>query len=119
MKPPEWSSVDSVRLVQLRQGQEPVELDRKGKRIILPTDAERAARHTGEQWVRRYNGENRFVLSLQSELKKPGMRYLTDPQLAGAAAVRLEEETGVKTPRPAATPSSKPRVNRGRSRSQR
>ena len=114
---PQWSSADSLRLLQLRQGKEPVELDRKGKRIVLPTDAERAARHAGEQWIRRYAGENRFVLSLQSELKRPGVRFLTDRQLAGAAAARDEEQTGVKLPRP--QPKASPTQQRSRGRSTR
>ena len=112
-----WTKDDSIRLLQLRRGEEPCPVDARGKRIKLPTDAERAARHEGEQWVRRYNGENRFVLSLQSELKKPGMRYLTDRQLAGAASVRDEEQTGVKLPRP--TPKASPTQQRSRSRSHR
>ena len=114
---PQWSSADSLRLLQLRHGKEPVELDRKGKRIVLPTDAERAARYAGEQRVRRYAGTSRFVLSLQSELKKPGMRYLTDRQLAGAAAALDEEQTGVKLPRP--TPKASPTQQRSLNRSTR
>ena len=111
-----WTKEDSIRLLQLRKGQEPGPVDARGKRIVLPTDAERAARHEGEQWVRRYTGENPFVLSLQSELRKPGMRYLTDRQLAGAAAVRDKEQTGVKLPRPKPKASPTQQRSRGRSR---
>jgi hypothetical protein len=106
---------ESERLLQLRQGLQPVELDRNGNRIVLPTEAERAARIEGENWVRRYEGSSTFVQSLRRELRKPGMRFLTDPQLAGAAAVRLQEETGVRTPRPT-PPVRKPHVGRSRNR---
>jgi hypothetical protein len=106
---------ESERLLQLRQGLQPVELDRNGNRIVLPTEAERAARREGENWVRRYEGSSTFVQSLRRELRKPGMRFLTDPQLAGAAAVRLQEETGVRTPRPT-PPVRKPHVGRSRNR---
>ena len=106
---------ESERLLQLRQGLQPVELDRFGNRIKLLTEHERAARREGESWARRYEGSNTFVQSLRRELRKPGMRFLTDPQLAGAAAVRLEEETGVRTLRPT-PPSKKPKVSRSRNR---
>jgi hypothetical protein len=106
---------ESERLLQLRQGLQPVELDRNGNRIVLPTADERAARIEGENWVRRYEGSSTFVQSLRRDLRKPGMRFLTDPQLAGADAVRLQEETGVRTPRPT-LPVRKPKNSRSRTR---
>ena len=104
---------ESERLLQLRQGLAPVELDRFGNRIVMSTADERAVRREGETWVKRYTGSSTFVLSLRRELQKPGVRYLTDRQLAGAAAVR-REETGVRTPRP--TPPSRKPDSRSRNR---
>jgi hypothetical protein len=117
MKP--WTSADSERLTQLRNGQEPVELDRNGKRIVLPTEAERTARREAEQYVRRYEGLSPFLLKLRAELRKPGVRYLTDPQLKVVATIREEEATGVRTPRKPTAPPRKPKVSRSRARGER
>lgn len=86
--------------------------------IALPTADERAVRREAEEWVRRYAGNNKFVLSVQAELRKPGVRYLTDPRLATVAVIREEERSGTRAPRPLRKAPIKPKVNRGGQRGQ-